>query len=171
MCRISFTVFLALLLSPRAADFCSAQQQFGSELRRWELDVGSPQVWSVDEDFPHWRLNRADSHLVSISSLESRVLRPVEGIYGITKDDFLVNDDTTGECECWHEFPAVAMDTLGNFVICWDDQRNGEGNFDIYAQRYSSSGNPLGTNFRVNDDTGIKKPTSSEAIFAGQSKQ
>jgi len=35
---------------------------------------------------------------------------------GIIKDDFLANDDTTGERE--HGHFAVAMDTAGNFVIC-----------------------------------------------------
>ncbi len=63
--------------------------------------------------------------------------------------NFKVNDDTG---TAWQEYPAIAMDSTGNFVITWYDYRNG--NFDIYAQRYDSSGSPLGSNFKVNDDVG-----------------
>jgi hypothetical protein len=48
--------------------------------------------------------------------------------------------------------PAIAMDGSGNFIITWWDSRNG--NWDIYAQRYNSTGTPLGSNFKVNDDPG-----------------
>ncbi|MDP3025162.1 MAG: T9SS type A sorting domain-containing protein [candidate division Zixibacteria bacterium] len=62
--------------------------------------------------------------------------------------NFKVNDDfRTGQ-----NYPAIAMDFTGNFIITWEDTRNGES--DIYAQRYNSSGTPLGSNFMVNDDAG-----------------
>ncbi len=61
--------------------------------------------------------------------------------------DFLVSDDT-GISE--QNYPSVAMNGSGNFVITWIDERNG--NYDIYAQLYNSSGLPLGGNFLVNDD-------------------
>jgi hypothetical protein len=48
--------------------------------------------------------------------------------------------------------PSIAMDTLGNYVITWEDEVNG--NFDIYAQRYDTSGSSLGSNFKVNADVG-----------------
>lgn len=41
--------------------------------------------------------------------------------------------------------PTVACDKYGNFVVAWEDQRNG--GFDIYAQRFDANGNPLGANF------------------------
>ncbi len=68
-----------------------------------------------------------------------------------------MNDDTgtTGQI-----YPAISLDGSGNFVITWEDYRNG--NYDIYAQRYNSSGTPLGTNFKVNDDVG----TSSQRYSA-----
>jgi len=70
---------------------------------------------------------------------------------GITIDsNFKVNDDT-GTAYLW--YPAIAMDNSGNFVITWEDFRNG--NYDIYAQRYDSAATPSGSNFNVNDDTGI----------------
>jgi hypothetical protein len=61
-----------------------------------------------------------------------------------------VNDDTG---TAFQLSPAIAMDALGNFIITWEDYRN-DSRSDIYAQRYNSSGNPLGSNFKVNDDAG-----------------
>lgn len=62
--------------------------------------------------------------------------------------NFKVNDDTdTGAIS--HSFPAVVMDVAGNFIICWEDNRS---YLDIYAQRYSSSGAAIGSNFKVNDN-------------------
>ncbi|MGB5847067.1 MAG: T9SS type A sorting domain-containing protein, partial [Ignavibacteriaceae bacterium] len=49
-------------------------------------------------------------------------------------------------------FSSISTDGSGNFVITWGDWRNGDS--DIYAQRYSSDGSTLGTNFKVNDDQG-----------------
>ncbi|UCE05436.1 MAG: T9SS type A sorting domain-containing protein [bacterium] len=48
-------------------------------------------------------------------------------------------------------FPDIAMDDDGNFVIVWQDDRNGSN--EIYFQRYDASGFPLGENVRVSVDT------------------
>lgn len=64
--------------------------------------------------------------------------------------NFKVNDDEGSSVQ---EFPSISLDGSGNFVITWEDYRN-EWQGDIYAQRYSSDGNPLGTNFKINDDIG-----------------
>ncbi len=66
--------------------------------------------------------------------------------------NFRVSNNVGG---CWH--PSIAMNAHGDFVICWQDWRNGWDNPDIYAQRYDASGNALGTNFQVNDDTGTSE--------------
>ncbi|MBT8391788.1 MAG: T9SS type A sorting domain-containing protein [Ignavibacteria bacterium] len=67
---------------------------------------------------------------------------------GIIKDDFLVNDDTGIE----NQFvPAIAMDPAGNFVVVWQDFRDGDSN--IYFQRFNNAGTALGVNTKVNDDT------------------
>ncbi len=93
------------------------------------------------------------SSLVSGQSNSGFYLKGLKILDGIIKDDFLVNDDTT--CGCYHDDPVIAQDPSGNFVIAWEDQRNESLlDRDIYAQRYNSSGIPLGSNFRVNDDTG-----------------
>ena len=49
------------------------------------------------------------------------------------------------------QFPSVAMDADGDFVISW--QSNGQStNNAIYAQRYNSSGVPVGGEFLVNNN-------------------
>jgi hypothetical protein len=48
--------------------------------------------------------------------------------------------------------PSIAVDGSGNFVIAWQDDRNG--NSDIYLQRYNSSGVRQGNNQQANDDVG-----------------
>jgi hypothetical protein len=58
-----------------------------------------------------------------------------------------VNDDSQGADQ---EHPSISMDAAGNFVIVWDDNRNN--NYDIYYQRYTSTGGALGVNTKVNDD-------------------
>jgi hypothetical protein len=44
------------------------------------------------------------------------------------------------------------MDAAGNFVIVWQDFRNIH--YDIYFQRFTSTGATLGANIKVNDDAG-----------------
>ncbi|MCK4523701.1 hypothetical protein KAU15_02135, partial [candidate division WOR-3 bacterium] len=63
--------------------------------------------------------------------------------------NFRVNDDAG---TAWQYYPSGAMDNAGNFVIVWQDNRNG--NADIYSQRYDSTGAAIGTNFIINDDAG-----------------
>jgi len=63
--------------------------------------------------------------------------------------DTKVNDDTVRADQ---RNPAIAMDFLGNFVVTWGDERNGD--YDIFYQRYNSSGVALGTNTKVNDNAG-----------------
>ncbi len=58
--------------------------------------------------------------------------------------NFKVNDDTGNT---YQEQPSLAVDANDDFVIAWHDNRNGE--WDIYYQRYSSDGTPVGGNHRV----------------------
>jgi hypothetical protein len=48
---------------------------------------------------------------------------------------------------------SIAIDDVGNFVIAWYGLRTPAAGRDIFAQRYSSSGTPLGQEFRVNTYT------------------
>ena len=61
-------------------------------------------------------------------------------------ENFLVNDDIINT---YQENPAIVVDTNGNFIIAWQDNRNGP--WHIYLQRYLSDGTPLGENFKVED--------------------
>ena len=59
---------------------------------------------------------------------------------------FRVNTYVTGS----QYRPAVASDSTGNFVVAWESGHEGGA---IFAQRYASSGMPLGGEFRVNTFT------------------
>ena len=68
--------------------------------------------------------------------------------------NFRVNDDE-GLTE--QEYPAIATDGSGNFVITWEDDRLG---IDVnYAQRFAQNGTKLGTNFQVHGDHDAEAPS------------
>lgn len=80
--------------------------------------------------------------------------------------DFQINENRPGDDEqvnC-----DVASDAEGNFVIVWEDHRDTinqpHSQSNIYAQRYSSTGEPIGGNFLIsldNDFVNHKKPSIS----------
>ena len=49
--------------------------------------------------------------------------------------------------------PSIAADASGNFVVVWDSNGQDGSNIGVFGQRYSSSGVPLGPEFRVNTYT------------------
>jgi hypothetical protein len=57
-----------------------------------------------------------------------------------------------------HYNASVALDPTGDFVIGFDDLDN------VYAQRYSSAGAPIGTSFRVNTHTTSVQSLSAVAV-------
>ena len=63
--------------------------------------------------------------------------------------EFRVNTTTTGR----QGFPDVAMKANGEFVVTWIGARTGSVYYDIFAQRYDPSGNPVGVEFKVNSST------------------
>lgn len=63
--------------------------------------------------------------------------------------EFTVNTYLTGQ----QLSPSVAADSSGNFVVVWRGPTAGDPNGGIFAQRYASSGEPLGTEVRVNTYT------------------
>ncbi len=64
-------------------------------------------------------------------------------------DAFRANDDPGSSNQAG---PDAAANRFGEFLLAWGDRRNG--NEDVYAQRYSAGGEPVGDNFMVNDDGG-----------------
>ncbi|MDP2807343.1 MAG: hypothetical protein Q8O74_04300, partial [bacterium] len=69
-------------------------------------------------------------------------------IKGVVKNDFLINDDTAGSCDQVAQAAAYGPD--GSYVIVWSDRRSGF--YDIYGQKFNSSGQLLGNEFKVNDN-------------------
>jgi hypothetical protein len=63
--------------------------------------------------------------------------------------EFRVNTDTANS----QQYPFVAADPSGNFVVVWSsDGQDGSGT-GIFGQRFAGSGGPLGAQFRVNTYT------------------
>ncbi|HGY56265.1 MAG TPA: tandem-95 repeat protein, partial [Caldithrix abyssi] len=50
-------------------------------------------------------------------------------------------------------YPDISSDDGGNFVIVWEHQNNPDSTYDIYAQRFDSTGAPIDSNFIVNTYT------------------
>jgi len=57
---------------------------------------------------------------------------------------------TTGVCQ---QFPAVAADAAGNFVVVWQRLVGGANGWDVYLRRFSSAGSPLAGEVLVNTTT------------------
>ncbi len=74
--------------------------------------------------------------------------------------DFQVNENA-GLNGADQNFPSIATDGIGNYIVTWSDERNGT-DFDIFAQFLSDDGTTLGSNFKVNDDQGIAVQYSPE---------
>jgi hypothetical protein len=63
--------------------------------------------------------------------------------------EFRVNTHTTES----QRLPAVTSDPSGNFVVVWQSAPQDGSYFGVFAQRYASTGAPLGPEFRVNTYT------------------
>jgi hypothetical protein len=65
--------------------------------------------------------------------------------------EFRVNTYTTNQ----QDSPSVAADSAGNFTVAWRSSNfDNSFSYGVHAQRYASSGAPLGTEFRVDTGTG-----------------
>ncbi|MEQ9409865.1 MAG: SdrD B-like domain-containing protein [Fuerstiella sp.] len=63
--------------------------------------------------------------------------------------EFRVNSQTSGS----QQSPAIGMSSDGRFVIAWNSfGQDGDGD-GVYAQRFSATGAPVGTEFRGNTET------------------
>jgi hypothetical protein len=63
--------------------------------------------------------------------------------------EFQVNTYTTSR----QQYPAVAGDTAGNFVVVWNSLGEDGSNRGAFGRRFSASGVPLGAAFQVNSYT------------------
>ncbi|MGE3842866.1 MAG: Calx-beta domain-containing protein [Vicinamibacterales bacterium] len=69
--------------------------------------------------------------------------------------EFLVNTTTAGN----QTLPSVAFESSGGFLVTWSGQ-DGSGT-GVFGRRYSSSGNPVGQEFRINTTTTSNQSSSS----------
>jgi hypothetical protein len=72
---------------------------------------------------------------------------------------FLVNTYTTGS----QRNPAVAADSLGNFVVVWESLGQDGSAYGVFGQRFSSDATPRGSEFRVNMTTADNQRAASVA--------
>ena len=63
--------------------------------------------------------------------------------------EFRVNTYTTAK----QAGASVASDSAGNFVVAWRSLAQDGSGYGVFAQRYSSTGLPLGGEFQVNSAT------------------
>jgi hypothetical protein len=62
--------------------------------------------------------------------------------------EFQVNSHTIGN----QRFPSVAARATGSFVVTWQSYQDGSG-YGVFAKRYDSSGQAVGTEFQANSYT------------------
>jgi hypothetical protein len=65
------------------------------------------------------------------------------------QNEFRINTTTNNS----QAFPAVAMDDDGDFVAVWVSYYQDGDGYGVYARRYDSAGEPLGSEFQVNTYT------------------
>ncbi|MGF1496903.1 MAG: calcium-binding protein [Elainellaceae cyanobacterium] len=120
------------------------------------------------QDDPAIALNADGSFIVTWVSTNQDGSQ--EGVYAQRYDangtpvgfEFLVNTTTEDD----QENPAIAADASGNFVIVWEsDDQDGSGR-GIFAQRFDSSGNPIGSEFQVNGTTDGNQDNPTVAMNA-----
>ena len=75
-------------------------------------------------------------------------------------NEFRVNTTTTS----YQNFPSVAMDSDGDFVITWSSYYQDGSEYGIYAQRYNNTGATAGSEFQVNTSTTGTQGGSSVAM-------
>ncbi|MEO1521895.1 MAG: hypothetical protein AAFU78_14120, partial [Cyanobacteria bacterium J06633_2] len=75
-------------------------------------------------------------------------------------NEFRVNTSTQGD----QRGPAVGMAANGSFVVVWSGEGASGDENDIYAQRYSPFGVPVGNEFRVNTTTDGRQSSAAIAV-------
>ncbi len=63
-----------------------------------------------------------------------------------TGGEIKVNQISTGQ----QRNPDIGISANGQFVITWEDDRNKNGYYEIYARRFNANGTALGNEFKVN---------------------
>jgi len=77
-----------------------------------------------------------------------------------TGKEFQVNTYPYGN----QQYPAIAMDEKGNFVITWDSHGQDSSGLGVFAQMYSRKGEAIGIEFQVNTYTHGRQSDPSIAM-------
>jgi hypothetical protein len=85
------------------------------------------------------------------------------GPTGPLSGEFAVNSYTTGD----QEYPAVATDADGNFVVVWQSRDQDGSSYGVFGQRFDDAGNLLVEEFQVNIHT--TGPQEAPAVAASPS--
>ena len=88
---------------------------------------------------------RPRGHRHAVERLESRLLLA----FAPVGPEFRVNTYTTAP----QNYPAVATDADGDFVVAWESLGQDGDGYGVYAQRFNPAGTALGAEFRVNTYT------------------
>ncbi len=79
-------------------------------------------------------------------------------------DQFMVNTSRTGD----QMNPAVAMDDAGNFVVVWEGDTDGDGNYEIYMRGFDAKGKERIAETQVNrTNVGQQKQASVDMNGSG----
>jgi hypothetical protein len=161
MSKRQLPVLIVLLLVPRAA--AAQGDPLGPEFRvnTYTTDFQVSSAIAVDS---------SGNFVVAWSGIEPD---GTSGVFGQrymsggvpVGPEFRVNTYTTG-----HQYaPAVGSDPSGNFVVVWNDSGQDGSYTGVFAQRYASSGAPLGPEFRVNTHTTSYQRVMTNAVAVGGS--
>lgn len=99
---------------------------------------------------------------LTLLSLTSNVFAQTQDTSRLIKPDFMVNT-LGGEYGAEQNSPDIAVDGKGNYAIVWRDYRNAV--MEIFAQFYDKSGEKLGGNVCVSDNSTYWDP--SQPAIAG----
>lgn len=106
------------------------------------------------------------SRILSLEPLETRNLMAAK----VLGDSFQINTNADAINSAYSSGAnphAVAADAKGNFTVVWSDSFLDGNASGIYARRYDINGNPLASQFRVNDNTSHDEVEPAVAIGPG----
>lgn len=150
-------IFLLILLStpdPFAQDIIKDDFKINGDTLATEQEAPALGVGPLGNFVVVWQDSRNGG-----PDIFAQRLNPSGEMLGV---NFMVNNHMAGD----QRYPSVAFDASGNFIVVWQDTR--EGNRDIYTQMFDASGDTLGSNFKVNDDKGTKPQIEPEADFSAK---
>ena len=103
---------------------------------------------------------------ISLDSSSSVMGQRFDASGALAGPEFRVNTYTTTFGINVGKSPAVASDASGNVFVVWKSYHQDSSTYNIYGQRYASSGAPQGGEFEVNTTTDIAQ-TEPSVAFAG----